>query len=157
MKSDSCAVFVYGLLMCPEIVHAITGKRYSMQSAVLADHKRFGVSQQPGDIALPALTDYPGYLQQGQLLTGVLAAELELLDFFEELDSGLYLRQQVRVQTGDQWLDAWCYKVGPALAPYLVGDWSPEQVSSAQKQHLLTTLIPSMLDSYHNLRARPGN
>ena len=157
MTSDSCAVFVYGLLMCPEIVHAITGKRYSMHSAALADHKRFGVSQQPGDIALPALTDYPGHLQQGQLLMGVSAAELELLDFFEELDSGLYLRQQVRVQTGAQWLDAWCYKVGPALRPYLSGDWSPELVSSEQKQHLLTTLIPSMLDSYHNLRARPDN
>jgi gamma-glutamylcyclotransferase (GGCT)/AIG2-like uncharacterized protein YtfP len=154
--SSGDAVFVYGLLTLPEVVYAITGKHYAMQQASLADHKSYGVSQQPGETPIPALTHSPGYVQHGQLLLDVYPAELEKLDFFEELDSGLYLRQKVRVQSSGQWLDAWCYTAGPALVPYLAGEWSVQQVSEEHKKHLITQLIPSMLTTYHNLHASSG-
>ena len=154
--SSGDAVFVYGLLTLPEVVYAITGQRYTMQPASLADHKSYGLSQQPGDTPVPALTSCPGHLQHGQVLLDVLAAELDKLDFFEELDSGLYLRQKVRVQSSGQWLDAWCYTAGPALVPYLAGEWSVQQVSEEHKKHLITQLIPSMLTTYHNLHASSG-
>lgn len=150
------AVFVYGLLTLPEVVHAITGQRYSMRPASLADYKSYGLSQQPGDTPVPALTDCPGHLQHGQVLLDVLAPELDKLDFFEELDSGLYLRQKVRVQSQGVWLDSWCYTAGPALLPYLAGEWSLQQVSEQQKKYLITQLIPSMLTTYHNLHGRCG-
>ncbi len=156
MKPDGDAVFVYGLLTLPEVVYAITAKHYDMQPACLVDHKSYGLSQQPGDTPVPALIACAGQQQQGQVLLGVLPAELEKLDFFEELDSGLYLRQKVRVQSLGLWLDAWCYTAGPALVPYLSGDWSLDQVSEAHKQHLITQLIPSMLTTYHNLHADIG-
>ena len=143
-------------LTLPEVVYAITGKHYAMQQASLADHKSYGLSQQPGDTPVPALTYSPGYVQHGQLLLDVYPAELEKLDFFEELDSGLYLRQKVRVQSSGQWLDAWCYVVGPVLEPYLAGEWSLQQVSAGHKEHLITQLIPSMLTTYHNLHADTG-
>lgn len=150
------AVFVYGLLTLPEVVYAITGKYYVMQPASLVDHKSYGVSQQPGETPLPALTLCPGHLQYGQVLLNVLPAELEKLDFFEELDSGLYLREKVRVQSLGVWLDAWCYTAGPALVPYLAGEWSLQQVSEEHKTHLITQVIPSMLTTYHNLHADTG-
>lgn len=153
MSSDGDAVFVYGLLMLPEVVFAITGKHYSTQQACLEDHKRYGLSKQPGDTPVPALTQCSGHLQHGQVLLGVLPDELAKLDFFEELDSGLYLREKVRVLSSGLWLDAWCYMVGPALAPYLTGDWSLQQVSEAHKEHLIRQLIPSMLTTYQSLRA----
>lgn len=150
------AVFVYGLLTLPDVVYAITGKSYAKQSASLTDYKSYGVSQQPGDTPVPALTSCPGHLQQGQVLLGVSAADLDKLDFFEELDSGLYLRQKVRIQSQGQWLDAWCYTAGPTLMPYLAGEWSLQQVSDDHKKHLITQLIPSMLTTYHNLHASSG-
>lgn len=150
------AVFVYGLLTLPEVVYAITGKHYAMQQASLFDHKSYGLSQQPGQTPIPALALCPGHLQHGQLLLDVLPADLDKLDFFEELDSGLYLRQKVRVQSSGQWLDAWCYTAGPALVPYLAGEWSVQQVSEDHKKHLITQLIPSMLTTYHNLHADSG-
>lgn len=149
-------VFVYGLLTLPEVVYAITGKHYAMQQASLADHKSYGLSQQPGDTPVPALKYSAGCVQQGQLLLDVLPADLEKLDFFEELDSGLYLREKVRVQSKGVWLDAWCYIAGPALVPYLAGEWSVQQVSEEHKKHLITQLIPSMLTTYHNLHASSG-
>lgn len=156
MKPDGDVVFVYGLLMLPEVVYAITGKSYAMQQATLTDYKRYGLSQQPGDTPVPALTQCSGHLQHGQVLLGVLPEDIAKLDFFEELDSGLYLRQKVRVNSAGDWLDAWCYTAGPTLVPYLAGDWSLQQVSEEHKEHLITQLIPSMLTTYHNLHAGTG-
>ncbi len=154
--SSGDAVFVYGLLTLPDVVYAITGKHYVMQQASLADHKSYAVAQQPGDTPIPGLTFCAGHQQSGYLLLDVLAAELDKLDFFEELDSGLYIRQKVRVQSEGQWLDAWCYKAGPALEPYLAGEWSLQQVTAEHKRQLITQLIPSMLTTYHNLHADTG-
>lgn len=156
MKSAAEPVFVYGLLMLPEVVLAITGKKYQMQPATLANYKRYGLSQQVTETPVPALSPCQGYQQDGQVLLDVLAEDLAKLDFFEELDSGLYLRQKVRVQSAGQWLDAWCYTVGPALEPYLAGDWSLQQVSEAHKTNLITQVIPSMLTTYHHLHADTG-
>lgn len=156
MTSDSEAVFVYGLLTLPQVVYAITGKHYVMRPACLADYKSYGLSQQPDNTPVPALTFSPGHMQHGQVLLDVAAAELDKLDFFEELDSGLYVRQKVRIQSSGQWLDAWCYIAGPALVPYLAGEWSVQQVTEEHKQHLITQLIPSMLTTYHNLHASSG-
>ncbi len=150
------AVFVYGLLTFPEVVYAITGKHYVMQQATLTDYKSYAVIVQPGNTPFPALTLNSGHQQAGYLLLDVLPAELDKLDFFEELDSGLYLRQKVRVQSMDQWLDAWCYVAGPALEPYLAGEWSVQQVTAEHKKYLITQLIPSMLTTYHNLHADTG-
>ena len=154
--SSGDAVFVYGLLTFPEVVYAITGQRYNMQPASLVDYKSYGLSQQPGETPAPALTRSPGHLQLGQLLLDVLPPELDKLDFFEELDSGLYVRQKVRVQSSGQWLDAWCYAAGPALLPYLAGEWTLQQVSEEHKNHLITQLIPSMLTTYHKLSGPDG-
>jgi gamma-glutamylcyclotransferase (GGCT)/AIG2-like uncharacterized protein YtfP len=154
--SSAEAVFVYGLLTFPDIVKAITGKTYPMQPASLADYKSYGVSQQPGETPVPALAPCANHLQQGYLLLDVGPAELDKLDFFEELNSGLYLRQKVRVCCAGQWLDAWCYIVGPALEPYLSGDWDVRQVSEEHKKQLITQLIPSMLTTYHKLDAQSG-
>lgn len=156
MKPDGDAVFVYGLLMLPEVVFAITGKNYVMQDASLLDYKRYGLSQQHANTPVPALAHCPGHVQQGKLLLGVSPEALAKLDFFEELDSGLYLREKVRVQSLGVWMDAWCYTVGPALLPYVAGDWSVQQVSESHKEHLITQLIPSMLTTYHNLQADTG-
>lgn len=155
--SSGDAVFVYGLLTLPEVVYALTHRHYATQSATLPDYKSYGVSQPFGETPAPALTSCPGHLQHGKLLRDVLPDELAILDFFEELDSGLYSRDKVRVQSEGQWLDAWCYKAGPLLQPYLSGDWSLQQVSEAQKQQLITQLIPSILSTYHNLNAHSGN
>ena len=89
-------IFVYGLLMFPEIVEAITGQRYQMLDAVLADHQRRGLSQSPLDAPVPVLTEAPGRAQQGKLLLDVGPEAVRALDFFEEIDSGHYVKKAVR-------------------------------------------------------------
>lgn len=140
-------IFVYGLLMFPEIVEAITGQRYQMLDAVLADHQRRGLSQSPLDAPVPVLTEAPGRAQQGKLLLDVGPDAIKALDFFEEIDSGHYVKKAVRVQAAGQWYSAFCYAIGPALTPYISGDWQPELVSEAQKARFIQQVIPQMLQA----------
>ncbi|WP_333797513.1 gamma-glutamylcyclotransferase family protein [Rheinheimera sp.] len=138
-------IFVYGLLTFPEIVTAITGQHIQMKAAVLSGFRRYGLSRSPTQTPVPVLLAEPGYRQRGQLLLNVDEQAVKKLDFFEDLDSGHYVKTAVRVEVEGQWLDAFCYCAGPALAPYASGDWSPEQVTEQDKQYFIQTLIPEML------------
>lgn len=138
-------IFVYGLLTFPEIVSAITGQNFTMVPAVLPGYRRFGLSKSPLDTPVPVLLEETGYRQIGQLLLDVDAASVAKLDFFEDLDSGHYVKTPVRVEAQGQWFPAFCYSAGPALQPYAKGDWQPELVSAAAKADLIHRLIPQML------------
>ncbi len=140
-------IFVYGLLLFPEVVAAITGEQYQTLDAVLPDHLRRGLSQSPLSAPVPVLTEAPGRSQQGKLLLHVGPAAIRALDFFEEIDSGHYVKKAVRVQANGQWYSAFCYAIGPALQPYISGDWQPELVSEAQKAHVIQQVIPQMLQA----------
>lgn len=146
--ADSAHIFVYGLLMFPDIVSAITGRQFQTIPAQLPDHRRYGLSKNPGQTPVPVLLPAVGASQSGLLLLDVDAESLARLDYFEELDSGLYLKKQVRVQTEHGWLPACCYLAGPALAPYASGEWQPEQVNATDRQYLTEQLIPQMLAAF---------
>jgi len=143
--SNPVNVFVYGLLMFPEIVRAITGQQYRTLPAVLPHHQRRGLSQSPGIAPIPVLIDAQDFDQDGVLLLEVDENAMAKLDFFEELDSGLYVKKQVRVQADGQWYFAICYAAGPALLPYVSGDWTPDFINAEQKAYFIQTVIPDML------------
>jgi len=140
-------IFVYGLLMFPEVVHALTAKNFLMVDAGLRDYRRYGLTNSPFDAPVPVLVAEPGGYQQGKLLLDVDPASVALLDLFEEIDAGHYIKQQVRVESAGQWYSAFCYAAGPALLPYADGDWQPELVSAGQKAHLVTSVIPAWLQT----------
>ncbi|MFN6970977.1 MAG: gamma-glutamylcyclotransferase family protein [Rheinheimera sp.] len=137
-------IFVYGLLTFPDIVTAITGKDIEALPAVLPGYRRYGLSKSPLETPVPILLEETGYRQSGQLLMNVDATSVAKLDFFEDLDSGHYVKTPVRVEANGQWYPALCYSAGPALAPYAAGDWQPAMVSAAAKADLIHRLIPQM-------------
>ena len=143
--SESRHLFVYGLLTFADITAAITGKQYQSRSAVLRDFRRYGLSQSPTSAAVPILVNELGAITEGLLLLDVADDELSKLDLFEDIESGHYVRQTVRVESDGQWYSADVYLAGPMLRPYASGDWSPLQVTEAQRQHFITTVIPEML------------
>ena len=143
--TETTHIFVYGLLTFPEVVSAITGRSFQMEPAVLPGFRRFGLAKSPLDTPVPILLEEAGYRQTGQLLFDVDAASIAKLDFFEDLDSGHYVKTAVRVEVKGQWYPAFCYSAGPALRPYARGDWQPELVSAAAKADLIHRLIPQML------------
>jgi gamma-glutamylcyclotransferase (GGCT)/AIG2-like uncharacterized protein YtfP len=148
--AETTHIFVYGLLTFPEIVTAVTGQKFVMVPAVLPGYRRFGLSQSPLDTPVPILLEEAGHRQAGQLLLDVDRASVARLDFFEDLDSGHYVKTNVRVEANGQWFEAFCYCAGPALAPYASGEWLPELVSAAAKSDLINRLIPQMLVAITN-------
>lgn len=143
-------IFVYGLLMFPDVVTALTGKSFVMIDATLRDYRRYGLTNSPLDAPVPVLISQTGTSQQGKLLLDVDAASVAILDAFEEIEDGHYVKQQVRVESAGQWYSAFCYAAGPALRPYASGDWQPERVSAEQKAHLVTSVIPALLQTLNS-------
>ena len=57
---------------------------------------------------------------EGDLLLGLREIEYAILDVYEDVDDGLYVRVGVTVETPDGPVDAWVYRRGPA-APWGYG------------------------------------
>ena len=91
-------IFAYGTLGFPEIVHALTGRRFSSRPAVLEGFARYRVRGR----SYPGIVPVPGARTAGVLFAGVDLRSLALLDRFE---ADLYERREVRV----------CAGAGPAL------------------------------------------
>lgn len=143
--TDSVHVFTYGLLMFPEVVQALLGRPVASEAAVLTQHQRYGLLKSPCDAPVPIILEHATGRVEGQLLRGITPAELQIFDQFEELDSGHYVRKQVRICQASTWVDAHVYVAGPMLAPYAKGEWNPAQVRPEHIQQLVQQLIPAML------------
>ncbi len=92
-------IFAYGTLGFPEIVHALTGRRFSSRPAVLEGFARYRVRGS----SYPGIVPVPGARTAGVLFAGVDLRSLALLDRFE---GDLYERREVWV----------CAEAGPPLA-----------------------------------------
>ncbi len=87
-------IFAYGTLGFPEIVHALTGRRFSSRPAVLEGFARYRVRGR----SYPGIVPAPGARTAGVLFDGVDLRSLALLDRFE---GDLYERREVWVCAGD--------------------------------------------------------
>jgi gamma-glutamylcyclotransferase (GGCT)/AIG2-like uncharacterized protein YtfP len=87
-----CRVFAYGTLELPELVLAITGRRFEAEPARLDGFARSMVR----GAAYPGIAPQPGARTDGTLYRGVDEASLAALDRFE---GDLYERRELPVAT----------------------------------------------------------
>ncbi|HZO08828.1 MAG TPA: gamma-glutamylcyclotransferase family protein [Myxococcota bacterium] len=85
-------IFAYGTLEIPELVIAITGRRFRAEAAALPGFARSMVR----DATYPGIAPEPGARTEGTLYHGVDAASLAALDRFE---GDLYERCALGVET----------------------------------------------------------
>ena len=117
-------LFVYGILMFPEIVHAITGCHYRMDDAVLPGHARYGLPHDDGQV-FAAIAPHAGSSVPGKLIRQVSCGHLALFDRVEEIDAGYYERRMVAVCVNGDSAPAWAYCAGASRRHALTGDWDP--------------------------------
>ncbi len=112
-------VFVYGTLMHPEVMRAITNRVHTPHGAVLTGYARYRVM---GEL-YPGLTPEQDAETPGILFQGLTGAELRKLDAFE---GSLYqrVRVAVRLEAGDS-VEAQTYVIVPSCR-YRLSDrpWS---------------------------------
>jgi gamma-glutamylcyclotransferase (GGCT)/AIG2-like uncharacterized protein YtfP len=103
---NSDALFAYGTLLVPAVVHALLGWSPTSQPAILQDFARFGVRGE----AFPGIVPRTGARVEGQLLHGLTPRDWGKLDDFE---GDWYERTAVTVLTAEGPQPALVYVVGP--------------------------------------------
>jgi len=106
-------IFTYGTLMIPEVMSAVTTRKFRFENAILRGYARFTVKGEfyPGIIPVTdAVTEGIVYFDVDKLL-------LERLDAFE---GDLYQRKPVRVETKEREIrDAATYVIKPKFRNHL--------------------------------------
>ncbi len=102
-------VFVYGTLMDPHIIKAITGKRFETRRATL-----YGYRKIDPPYSYPLLLPDPRHKVEGLILLNVDADSLKRIDEYED-EGRLYQRCVVKVKTQDADLEAFVYFGKPQI------------------------------------------
>ena len=135
-------LFVYGLLLFPAAVTALTGHRFHSRKAILQGFRRhcLGIA---GYRHIAAIAEDGNAIVQGRVLYGIDRRSLKILDVFEGVDQGLYCREPVSVtsNTGRR-ITAQAYLAGHAVRDTLAEDWNPKAFETKYLDHYLTELIP---------------
>lgn len=141
-------LFVYGLLMFPELLRGLTGQRFAMREAVLPEHVRLTL-RHPGWPPVGAAISASGEQVDGVLLQDVDGDSLALLDCFEDLRAGLYVRRRRTVIVADGESTAEVYLCGDQVRGHLAGTWDAGAFASAYYDHYRNVVIPEFLREYH--------
>ena len=114
-------LFIYGSLRDPRVRMHLLGARTDLatRSASLHGYARRMVPGFDYPFVVPAESDAS---VDGELLLGLTDADYTILDRYEDVDEGLYVRAGVSVATRDGPLDAWTYLKGPAASLLLTPD-----------------------------------
>ena len=109
-------LFIYGSLRDPAVRARLLGDRPDLTTcpAVLHGHAR---QTGPGfgyPFVVPAAPDAQ---VDGDLLRGLHDADYAILDAYEDIDDGLYVRVAATVETSNGPVDARVYLRGPAAPP----------------------------------------
>jgi gamma-glutamylcyclotransferase (GGCT)/AIG2-like uncharacterized protein YtfP len=101
-------LFVYGTLIDPQRVAALTGKQFARVEATLVGFERI-----ESDLGYPFILPSPGAVVHGILLIDIDPVSLYRLDAYEA-EGDLYRRQTVEVLVADKSVPAMTY-VGQAI------------------------------------------
>ena len=88
-------IFAYGTLMIPSVMHAVTGRHFRSQKAILRNYARFRVKGE----SYPGIIPVTDAITEGIILFDVNEFSLEQLDTFE---GELYKRTRVCVETQEK-------------------------------------------------------
>jgi len=92
----TCHVFAYGTLIEPGRLDAVLGHRHQGErlAARLVGYQRVSVPSYPYPYVVPT----PGATVDGVLLMDLSPYEMQALDRYEEVESGVYRRESVEVE-----------------------------------------------------------
>ncbi|MBU4610693.1 gamma-glutamylcyclotransferase [Achromobacter sp. GG226] len=139
-------LFAYGILTRDDIVRAVTGRTYRMDTAVLPDYRRYGLPH-PGNEVFAAIAPASGHTVPGRLLWDVTDADLAAFDRVEEIGTGYYQHAvvHVRIDGRAEPVRALAYVCGDARRATLTGDWQPEAFTGEAAATFIRDVLPRLL------------
>ncbi len=136
-------IFVYGTLMFPEVVFALTKKKFVMKDSVLKGYSRFRVNDPKREKKGPAIIEQKDGEVHGKILFDVDEKSIKILDRFE---GASYRKRVVSVIVDGKSMEAIIYVGSNFNKKFLYGDWSEEEFEQKYLHFYLKTIIPKFLD-----------
>jgi len=139
MKLVDMNIFAYGTLMIPEVMVAVTARKFRFEKAILRGYARFTVEGE----CYPGIMPVASAMTEGIVYLDVDERSLERLDQFE---GDLYQRSPVSVETDERKIrDAETYAIKPEYKGCLSSKkWN---VTEFSQKHL-----KAFLETYQGLR-----
>ncbi len=130
-------LFVYGTLLYPELVYALTGKQFRTVDAILEDHQRLSIKHR----SYPAVIPSKGARVNGKIIKDVDEASLAKIDFYEDKE---YLRKHINIQ--NQPVQVYIYD--GKIAKLKDNDWDADSFYRNHFNFYLKKIIPKVLESF---------
>ncbi len=137
-------VFVYGTLLFPEVVEAVTGKNFRTENAVLNDYKKFQIYDGNTPRLYPAITPEEGATVEGKVLFDVDNESMRRLAHFE--DEG-YRLVALDVLVDGSCVTAMAY-VWASDRTRLKGEWDPLAFEKDCKEEYMTKIVPKIMETF---------
>lgn len=143
-------VFVYGTLMFPELLEALTQKHFKTEDATLHNYNQFKIYD--GDMVrpYPAIQEERNESVEGKLIFDVDQESLDLIDFFETSD---YKRQVVHPAYNNHSVHAWTYLWRDDADGKLAGRWDKDYFENNFLHLYANKIIPLTREEFY--KAKP--
>ena len=141
-------LFTYGVLTHPKLLESLTGRTFATIPARLPDYQCYTLNQE-GWPPIPAIVSESGTSVSGILIHDFDEELSELLDDFEDVDLGLYVKESVLVidASGNEH-PACAYVAGPVGIDSLDGPWDGEAFMAQHYEDYLNRIIPEFLQRW---------
>jgi len=130
-------IFVYGSLMFPEIVKAITNKEFEMIDFKLLGYKRYWLK----DRNYPALVDDENSFVLWKMILNVDEKSLKLLDYFEWDE---YFKKELEIDNKRFIVYLWKKE----LYDFLNWDWDEKEFKEKYLEKYVNDIIPKELENF---------
>jgi gamma-glutamylcyclotransferase (GGCT)/AIG2-like uncharacterized protein YtfP len=138
-------IFVYGTLIFPEVVFALTKKSFRTEDAILNDFSRFKIYDGEISRRYPAIFEDQNGKVEGKILFDVDEESLRILDFFEDND---YQRRELKALVNSEEFTVFVYVWNPKFKDKLKSKWNPEEFKVKHLQNYISEAIPKVLQKY---------
>lgn len=137
-------LFVYGSLLFPDLVTALTGKQFYSIPATLKGYRRCRVK----DCDYPAIIETPGARVEGKIIENVDDRSMQLLTFFEGDD---YTKQLVTVSLQGKKMKATTFVWITDKAFLEEADWKEAEFERQSLPFYLREVAPETRAEFHSL------
>lgn len=138
-------VFVYGTLLCDEVVFGLTDTIIPYVYATLPHHRRLQVHKPGRDAKGPAIVPSAGDSVDGRILYDVNERCLHILDLLE-LSGDCYERVTVdAIAVHDTTLRVEVYRATEMFRQHLLGDWSLDDFKREHLAYYIADRIPGLV------------
>ncbi|HKI88295.1 MAG TPA: gamma-glutamylcyclotransferase family protein [Draconibacterium sp.] len=136
-------IFVYGSLLFPELLTALTGNSFIYSPAILYGFKRFRVK----GCDFPAIIEETRSKTEGLLIENVDEKSMEILSFFEGDE---YREEKVTIFISDKEITAITFIWGADKSLLVNRDWDANEFKNKSLDYYLDKVVPETLVAFRS-------